>query len=139
MYRKNLFSNPYFSIYLLQIWRISDQKASAYNTPIIPQFAGVVKELKKCFSKAEHKLHAIEQWSQSTNLFFNSKKTKSMFFSTINLLQYYQLYDDTVLTHFFFYAPFLYPLKTSKNLRIFWFFQRVGKRCIGNKWVNDKL
>ena len=123
VYRKNLFSNPYFSIYLLQIWRISDQKASAYNTPIIPQFAGVVKELKKCFSKAEHKLHAIEQWSQSTNLFFNSKKTKSMFFSTINLLQYYQLYDDTVLTHFFSTHLFSTPWKHRKTLELSDFFR----------------
>ena len=32
-------------------------------------------------------------------------------------------------------APFLYPLKTSENLKVFWCFQGVEKRCIGNKWV----
>ena len=42
----------------------------------------MVKELKKCFSEVEHELQAIEQLSQSTNLVFNSKNTKSMLFST---------------------------------------------------------
>ena len=37
---------------------------------------------------------------------------------------------------FVFSAPFLYPLKTSENLTVFWCFQRVEKRCIVNKWVN---
>ena len=41
-----------------------------------------VKELKKCFSEVEHELQAIEQLSQSTNLVFNPKNTKSMLFST---------------------------------------------------------
>ena len=31
-------------------------------------------------------------------------------------------------------APFLYPLKTSKNLKVFCF-QGVEEGCIGNKWV----
>ena len=30
-------------------------------------------------------------------------------------------------------APFLYPRKTSENLKVF---QRVEKGCIGNEWVN---
>ena len=33
-------------------------------------------------------------------------------------------------------APFLYPLKTSENCKVFWCFQGVKKRSIGNKWVN---
>ena len=32
-------------------------------------------------------------------------------------------------------APFLYPLKTSENLTVFWCFQEVEKGCIGNEWV----
>ena len=36
-------------------------------------------------------------------------------------------------------APFLYPLKTSENVTVFWCFQGVGKGCIGNKWVKGKL
>ena len=34
---------------------------------------------------------------------------------------------------------FLYPLNTSENLRVFWCFQGVGKRCNGNKWVNPRI
>ena len=33
-------------------------------------------------------------------------------------------------------APFLYPLKTSENLTIFWCFQGIERECIGNEWVN---
>ena len=35
-------------------------------------------------------------------------------------------------------APFLYPLKTSENLTVFWRFQRVEKGWIGKEWVNHK-
>ena len=34
------------------------------------------------------------------------------------------------------YPPFLYPLKTSENRKVFWYFQGVEKRYIGNEWVN---
>ena len=33
-------------------------------------------------------------------------------------------------------ASFLYPLKTSGNLTVFWIFQEEEKRSIGNEWVN---
>ena len=33
-------------------------------------------------------------------------------------------------------APFLYPLKISENLPVFWCFQGLEKRCIGNKWFD---
>ena len=33
-------------------------------------------------------------------------------------------------------APFLYALKTSETFTVFWYFQRVEKRYIGNEWVN---
>ena len=36
---------------------------------------------------------------------------------------------------FFPNAPFLYPLKTSENRKVFWCFQWVEKGCIGNKRV----
>ena len=34
-------------------------------------------------------------------------------------------------------APFLYPVKTSENLTVFWSFQGVEKGYIWNKWVNS--
>ena len=34
-------------------------------------------------------------------------------------------------------APFLYPLKTSENLSVFWCFQGVKKGCIGKEWVKE--
>ena len=34
-------------------------------------------------------------------------------------------------------ASFLYPLKTSENITVFWCFQWVQKRCIGNKCVKS--
>ena len=36
-------------------------------------------------------------------------------------------------------APFLYPLKTSENSKIFWCFQGEEKGWIGNKWVNTYI
>ena len=36
-------------------------------------------------------------------------------------------------------APFLYPLKTSENRKVFLCFQGVEKGCIGNKWVDEVL
>ena len=36
-------------------------------------------------------------------------------------------------------APLLYPLKTSQNLTVFWRFQGVEKRSIGNEWVSDMI
>ena len=36
-------------------------------------------------------------------------------------------------------APFLYLLKTSENLTVFWYFQGVEKRCTGNEWVNFEV
>ena len=38
---------------------------------------------------------------------------------------------------FAFNVPFLYPLKTSENLTIFWCFQGVEKVLIGIKWVKQ--
>ena len=34
-------------------------------------------------------------------------------------------------------GPFLYPLKTSENLTVFWCFLGVEKGCIGKTWVNS--
>ena len=36
-------------------------------------------------------------------------------------------------------GPFLYPLKTSENLAVFWCFQGVKKGCIGNEWFKVNI
>ena len=36
-------------------------------------------------------------------------------------------------------APFLYPLKTSGNRKVFWCFQGIEKGCIRKKWVKFHL
>ena len=35
-------------------------------------------------------------------------------------------------------TPFLYPLKTSENLTVFWCIHGVEKGCIGYKWIKKK-
>ena len=44
---------------------------------------------------------------------------------------------STHFNPFFPNAPFLYPLKTSENRKVFWCFQGVEKECIENYWVNS--
>ena len=46
-------------------------------------------------------------------------------------------FGTTYLNPFIPNALFLYPLKTSENLKIFWCFQGVEKGCIWNEWVKN--
>ena len=46
-----------------------------------------------------------------------------------------KLFFDSFVTN----APFLYPLKTSENHKVFWCFQGLEKGCIGNKWVKNHI
>ena len=120
--QKSILKSIFFNLLvadMMNIWSKSQCIQYANNSTICRS----CKITQKCFSEAEHKLHALEQWSQSTNLVFNSKKTKSMFFSTSNLLQYYQLYDDRVLTHFFSTHLFSTPWKHRKTLKFSDFFR----------------
>ena len=55
------------------------------------------KEVTKCCSELENELKILEQWSKNTNLVYNCKKTKSMFFSTHKMSQHHQLYNDNIL------------------------------------------
>ena len=58
------------------------------------------------------------------------------------LSTFFSVFGDTkkyvYLNPFVPNAPFLYPLKTSEDFMIFWCFQRVEKRCIGNVWVKGR-
>ena len=42
---------------------------------------------------------------------------------------------DIVFNLFVPKVPFLYPLKTSQNLPVFWCFKGAEKECIGSEWV----
>ena len=49
----------------------------------------------------------------------------------------------TLVKPFITSTPFLYPLKASENLTVFWCFQGIEKGCIGNglghNWVQEWL
>ena len=45
-------------------------------------------------------------------------------------------YSLTFIIPFVSNAPYLYPLKTSENLKVFCCSQEVEKGCIENEWVN---
>ena len=48
------------------------------------------------------------------------------------------LADKKLFNPFIPNAPFLYPLKTSENGKVFCCFQGVENTFIGNEWVNTK-
>ena len=52
-----------------------------------------------------------------------------------NMLQEHQTAFYCYFNPFVPNASFLYPLKTSENHKIFWCFQGVNKKCIGNEQV----
>ena len=52
-----------------------------------------------------------------------------------NWTKYCEANHECFINPFFPNASLLYPLKT-KHFAVFWWFQGVEKRCIGNKWVN---
>ena len=51
----------------------------------------------------------------------------------ISKCTYFQ--DSIFVNSFVPNGPFLYTLKTSENLKVFWYFQGAEKGCIGNEWV----
>ena len=76
--------------------------------------------------------------SQMTGFYikFNDElKRVNWMMSVIRKTNYYFVHRNPYAPN----APFLYPLKTSENLKIFCCFQGVEKRCIRNNWVNWKI
>ena len=60
--------------------------------------------------------------------------------NTVKVKEIYKILRFTNYANPFFpNALFLYPLKTSAKLTVFWCFQRVEEGCIWNKWVNHHL
>ena len=57
------------------------------------------------------------------------------FFYHKNYVSLYLPYFLEQINPFVPNGPLLYPLKTSENRQVFWYFQGVEKGCIGNEWV----
>ena len=58
--------------------------------------------------------------------------------NTVKVKEIYKILRFTNYANPFFpNALFLYPLKTSAKLTVFWCFQRVEEGCIWNKWVKS--
>ena len=75
-------------------------------------------------------------WIQEREIVFHFSKNVAKTYS--NGLKISRSNEVKYLFHFNSFildAPFLYPLKTSKILTVFWCFRRIEKGCIGNKWV----
>ena len=59
-------------------------------------------------------------------------------FSVINIVIWRHLPVSLYINPFLPKEPFLYPLKTSENRKVFWCFQEVEKGGIGNEWVKSE-
>ena len=57
-------------------------------------------------------------------------------FLILHFMVFQFLWTIHTLTHFFPNATFLYHLKTSENVKVFWCFQGVEKGCNGNEWID---
>ena len=70
-----------------------------------------------------------------TSIFTSTESYSSQYSNTIKF-RYPTYFLRCFINSFLPNAPFLYPLKTSENFRVFWYFQGIEKVCIGNKWIN---
>ena len=60
-------------------------------------------------------------------------KMQNLFHETYNAM----IPEPQQINLFVLNDPFLYPLKTSENRKVFYCFQGVEKGCIGNEWVKE--
>ena len=67
-------------------------------------------------------------WTYNKNLFF-------WYFISFLWLVWCSQKSIFSLNPFVINASFLYPLKTSEKLTVFWCFQGLEKGCIGNEWA----
>ena len=130
----------YFSLF--SSTSICDFKASALN-----------------WIRAFHRALSMTKWSPvryCKNIFFKKKASVQSFYpkqrssrvakptNEVRSFSFFKIIYSSTLAFVTFLLPhsfpmhpsFLYPLKTSKNLTVFWCFQGFEKGCIGNKWVN---
>ena len=70
--------------------------------------------------------------------FIKKLQTRDSFFPEgffINFVFFTSRVFRNIFKLFVLNAAFLYPLKTSEDLKVFWCFQGVEKGCIGKEWV----
>ena len=132
--------NLLFTIFFnLHMWF---QSFSTELNPCLPHSAKY-DEMKSCTLLQEYFFLKKKASAQS----FYPKQRSSRVVKTTNEVRSFSffkiIYSSTLafvtflLSHSFPMHPsFLYPLKTSKNLTVFWCFQGLEKGCIGNKWDN---
>ena len=70
----------------------------------------------------------FNRWKKCTKHFARRNKIYSEFLKTTSTL--------FILNPFVHNASFLYTLKTSEKLTVFWCFHEVEKGCIMNEWVH---
>ena len=71
--------------------------------------------------------------------FIKKLQTRDSFFPEgffINFVFFTSRVFRNIFKLFVLNAAFLYPLKTSEDLKVFWCFQGLEKGCIGKEWVN---
>ena len=130
----------YFSLF--SSTSICDFKASALNwirafhTALSMTKWSPVRYCKNIFFKKKASAQSFYRKQRSSRVVKTTNEVRSFSFFKI-------IYSSTLafvtflLSHSFPMHPsFLYPLKTSKNLTVFWCFQGLEKGCIGNKWDN---
>ena len=82
------------------------------------------------------KIYIVLLYSRTSHPFSVNKNRRKLL-SKAKLLKKLRLFFRININPFSPNVPFLYPLKTSENLNVFWYFQGVEKGCIGNKWVKE--
>ena len=72
------------------------------------------------------------QWQPSTNITTTiAGRRRTTGYMPVNHKMFRPFRINIRLNPFVLNAPFLYPLKTSENRNVFWYFQGVEERCIG--------
>ena len=136
-----------FQIFTIQIlWKWPNHQTWRYITSAVSIYYKV--RSSKCFST----LSSVTQSNIYDGMFCESRSLQGnvgcAYLFSKKLLKighmlkienvfkgYFQVSELFFLNAFVPNAPFLYPLKTSENRPVFWYFQGVEKGCIGDEWV----
>ena len=136
------FTSCFPEINCLEKPKIQDSKVEILVVQSLPfNRACRTMELKYKFIKLKNywkiSLKYLAEFKRINELLFSLKSTENhigfmMLSGRLEINQFTQFSLNLFVPN----APFLFPLKTSENLTVFWYFQGVEKGCIGNKWIN---